>query len=185
MRLFQAESQEAQIARFARDIEQAGRDIVNLQRQMVKPTGDPFGDAGESGGAGGAIAGTLTSTLSRGGTATLSTGHTITDNTEMPGTIVLPVGTRIKAVLDSVGGTIWHAIIPGHCYRLRGTLPATTISSGGTGTVTLSNSGYGTTVTARNRKGEGSPTGSRGCMIQWEEVPGGTSEWLIDDWNCL
>lgn len=179
MRLYQAESQEAQIARFARDIEQAGRDIVNLQRQMVKPTGDPFGDAGESGGAGGAIAGTLTSTLSRGGTATLSTGDTITDNNEMPGTIVLPVGTRIKAVLDSVGGTIWHAIIPPWCFRLRGTLPAGAITNGSTGTVALANS-FGN-VTARNRKGESSPTGSKGCMVQWEEAAG---EWLVDDWNC-
>ncbi len=177
-RFFAPESSEQMLSRHGRDIEQAARDITNLQRQLQKQTGDVIPDSGGTG-SGGAIAGTLTTTLARSGTATLSTGHTITDNTEMPGTIVLPTGTHIKAVLDSVDGTTWHAIIPGWCFRLRGTLPAGAITSGSTGTVALANS-FGN-VTARNRKGESSPVGSKGCMCQWEEAAG---EWLVDDWNC-
>lgn len=175
---FTPQSDEQRVRHLARESEQARRDITNLQRRLNQDLGDVI-PAATSGGSGGAIAGTLTSTLTRGGTATLSTGDTVTDNTMMPGTIALPTGTYIVAVLDSADGTTYWAIIPGWCYRLRGTLPSGAITNGSTGTVALANS-MGN-VTARNRKGVSSPTGSKGCECQWEEA---TTEWLISDWNC-
>ena len=174
---FTPQSDEQQMRHLSRESEQARRDITNLQRQIDKSLGDVIPSGG--GGSGGAIAGTLTSTLSRGGTATLSTGDTITDNTMVPGTIALPSGTHIVAILDAVDGTTYWAVIPGWCYRLRGTLPAGAIASGSTGTIALANS-MGN-VTARNRKGESSPSGSKGCECQWSELD---NEWLISDWNC-
>lgn len=174
---FVPQSDEQRVNHLARESEQARRDITNLQRQIDKSLGDVI--PADGGGGGGAIAGTLTSTLSRGGTATLSTGDTVTDNTMIPGTIALPTGTYIVAVLDAVDGTTYWAIVPGWCFRLRGTLPAGAISSGSTGTVALANS-MGN-ITARNRKGESTPTGSKGCECQWSELD---NEWLISDWNC-
>ncbi len=174
------QSDSGRVENISRSLESAVRDINAIWTRLGPETKavPPIGDGG-GGGGGGAIAGTLTSTLSRGGTATLSTGDTVTDNTMIPGTIALPTGTYLVAVLDAGDGTTYWAIVPGWCFRLRGTLPAGAISSGSTGTVALANS-MGN-ITARNRKGESTPTGSKGCECQWSELD---NEWLISDWNC-
>jgi len=188
-RFFAPESTEQMISRHARDIEQAARDITNIQRQLKQQTGDVLPDAG-----GGALPitsflfGKLTSTLTRGGTATLKqwsvnpsggigsatprTDDTIVDASELPTGIILPTGTPYKAQLQ---GNVWVAQGAEAYFVLHDCqLPGGGIAAGGSGTVTWLTLSLTISSVANNTAVAAASSGW--CCIGWNKP---TATWHL------
>lgn len=155
----------------ARALESAQRDIVNLQRRDDDQTwGGP-----RSGGDGGDVAepafvrGSLSSTLVRGGTATLDLGAStevdIADpDNQLPGTITLPTGTKLYAHRHAASG-VYYVDPPAWSFTLPDcTLPGGGINAAASGTVTTP---FGN-VTAHNRSAT-KAVGSGWCAVAWDE----------------
>lgn len=176
--------------RLQRAAEQHARDITNIWRRLGVPVGDLSSDTDTNSGAS-TVIGTLASTLSRNGSATLTlyggsasggigsaTGGTasVVDIGAMPGTIALKVGAKLKATRLASG--LYVAEIPGWIYMLRGTTPGSAVTSGSTGSVVLANS-LGTVAT-RNPYTASTAT-SKVCYVKWNEP---AEEWEFLLWEC-
>ncbi len=191
-RFFAPESDQQMLSRFARDIEQAARDITNLQRQLQKQTGDVIPDSTGALPVTSFLFGKLTSTLTRGGTATFQQWSanpagglgsatslpavTIVDAAELPTGIALPVGTVYKAQLQ---GNVWIAQGAEAYYLLHDCeLPGGGIASGGTGTVT--SLALSQTFSGVNNNSAYDATPNGWCCIGWSKI---ANAWHLVDFD--